>query len=33
MHDVRALNEGDLTDDVAILLVSWPDPRQPGPAR
>jgi serine phosphatase RsbU (regulator of sigma subunit) len=25
MHDVRTLNEGDLTDDVAILLVSWPD--------
>jgi serine phosphatase RsbU (regulator of sigma subunit) len=26
LHDVRSLNEGDLTDDVAILLVSWPDP-------
>ncbi|MDQ1628506.1 MAG: hypothetical protein QOI54_2250 [Actinomycetota bacterium] len=26
LHDVRALNEGDLTDDVAILLVSWLDP-------
>jgi serine phosphatase RsbU (regulator of sigma subunit) len=28
MHDVRQLNEGDLTDDVAILLVSWPDPQK-----
>jgi len=26
LRDVLALNEGDLTDDVAILLVSWPDP-------
>jgi serine phosphatase RsbU (regulator of sigma subunit) len=25
LHDVRTLNEGDLTDDVAILLVSWSD--------
>jgi len=23
MHDVRAKNGGELTDDVAILLVSW----------
>ena len=23
MHDVRSKNGGELTDDVAILLVSW----------
>jgi len=27
LHDVRQMNEGDLTDDVAILLVSWRDAR------
>jgi serine phosphatase RsbU (regulator of sigma subunit) len=34
LHDVLVLNEGDLTDDVAILLVSWPDPaNEPPPGR
>jgi hypothetical protein len=23
MHDVRTKNGGELTDDVAVLLVSW----------